>query len=347
MKRIRVLIVEDSAVVRELLRRIIASDPRFEIAAAVASAEEGLEILDRAAPDVISLDIVLPGMQGIEATRRIMSHRPTPIVVVSASVGCEVNLTMDALRAGALSVVEKPVATSYADYEAIAARLRTQLAIMSEVKVVRQHVRREPYAPLALRRPSRGGYRMLGIAASTGGPAAIMEVLRGLGKRFPLPILVVQHMTPGFIDGFGSWLAHASSFPVEIVRDKAPLLAGKVYLAPEDRHLVVEAGCARAIPSQPAELHRPSANVLFSHIARSAGDAGLGALLTGMGDDGAQGLLALREAGGYTIAEDESTAVVYGMPGAAVRLRATSEALPLTAIGPRIRELVRDSMEAR
>jgi len=347
MRRVRVLIIEDSAVVRELLRQIIAGDPRFEIAAAVASAEEGLEILDRAAPDVISLDIVLPGMQGIEATRRIMSHRPTPIVVVSASVASEVDLTMDALRAGALSVVEKPVATSYAGYEAIASRLRTQLAIMSEVKVVRQHPRREPPAPLVSRRPSKGGYRVLGIAASTGGPPAILEVLRGLGKRFPLPILVVQHMTPGFIEGFGSWLAHASAFPVEVVRDKAPLVAGKVYLAPEERHLVAEADCARAIPGRPAEPHRPSANVLFSHIARSAGDAGLGALLTGMGDDGAQGLLELREAGGYTIAEDESTAVVYGMPGAAVRLRAASEALPLTVIGPRIQELVMGGMEAR
>src|SRR6266849_4641144 len=222
MKRIRVLIVEDSKVIREFLEYIIAADPRLEIVGSVGTAEEALLILDRASPDVISMDIRLPGMNGFEATQRIMAERPTPIVVVSASVEKEdLRITMNALQAGALTVLEKPVGTSSAEYEALAERLCTQLAIMSQVKVVR---RRNTVRPTQrLERPRvylPGGYQMLGIVTSTGGPSALALLLSGLRSNFPLPILLVQHITGSFLEGFAAWLESVCPFSVVIVMDR-------------------------------------------------------------------------------------------------------------------------------
>lgn len=348
MKRIRVLIVEDSAVVREHLRRVISADPRLEVAGLAASAEEALQSIDQIAPDVISMDIRLPGMQGLEATRRIMAHRPTPIVVVSAIESEEMNLTMEALKAGALSVVEKPVAVTHVDYESLAARLCTQLAIMSEVKVVRQRLI-PPVTPDRLHTnagDARGPFRVLGIVASTGGPSALMELLGNLGGGFPLPVVVVQHMTPTFVEGFRSWLASVVPFTVKLVTDRAPLVPATVYLASPDSHVKVDRVSAWSDTTAPVSNQRPSGTVLFSSMARSFGNSGLGVLLTGMGDDGAEGLLEMRRAGGYTLAEHESTAVVYGMPGVGVRLGAACESLPLPDIAPRILEMVGTKREA-
>lgn len=343
MKRIRVLIVEDSPVVSEHLRRIIGADPRFEVAGVAGSGEEALAVLENSAPDVISMDIHLPGIQGFEATRRIMARRPTPIVMVSGLQVHEMTLTMKALQAGALSVVEKPVGTTHKDYQSVANKLCTQLAIMSEVKVVRQRETSRPAGERGEPSVDPGNpYRVLGIAASTGGPNALMQLLTALGGDFALPIVVVQHMTAAFLEGFAEWLANVTPLPVQIVKDRIELQGGRVYLAPCDtRHMVVEGTFAIPQERPPVGVHRPSANVLFSSMARSVGMAAIGALLTGMGDDGAEGIQELRRAGAYTIAEDESTAVVYGMPGAAVRMGAIRESLPLGAIAPRILELVR------
>jgi two-component system chemotaxis response regulator CheB len=341
MRPIRVLIVEDSAVVREHLRNIIAADPRLEVATVAGSAEEALEVLERVAPDVISLDIHLPGMQGFEAIRHIMNLRPTPIVIVSGIDAAEMNLTMEALKAGALAVVEKPVAATHEQYAAIAGRLCTQLAIMSEVKVVRQRPPSDGAPPPHFEpRPKRSAPRVLGLAASTGGPNALAQVLAGCGPGFPLPVVVVQHMTPGFIEGFGAWLESVTPFRVHIVDRRMRLAPGAVYLAAADRHIVTDGASAWPDAREPVGKQRPSADVLFSSMARNLGAAGVGVLLTGMGEDGAQGLRALRVAGGFTIAEDESTAVVYGMPAAAVRAGAALESLPLGAIGPRLLEFV-------
>ena len=349
MRPVRVLIVEDSAVVREHLRRIISADPRLIVTGVAASGEDALAIVDQAAPDVISMDIQLPGIQGFETTRRIMSYRPTPIVVVSGIGMEEVNLTMEALKAGALAVVQKPVSSSHENYEAMAERLCTQLVIMSEVKVIRRRdvssktfEPREapPVRPVPLWQPSGPPFRILAVGTSTGGPNALLQLLTGLGPGFALPIAVVQHMTPGFMQGFAEWLASVTPFQACVVQGPTNLLARTVYLAPSSRHLAVN-GCL-ALPDDSAAVgsHRPSADVLFSSLAKCCGPSSIGVLLTGMGEDGASGLSYLRNAGAYTIAEDESTAVVYGMPAAAVRLGAARESLPLPGIAPRILELV-------
>lgn len=350
MRKTRVLIVEDSPVVREFLQHIINSDPRLEVAAAVESAEDALCVFEQSAPDVVSMDIRLPGMNGFEATRRIMSENPTPIVVVSASVESDdLKITMNALQAGALAVVEKPVGTTHADYEFLAQRLCTQLSIMSQVKVVRQRLNGKRYLNLssapkqtmgeASLSPQGSAYGILGIVASTGGPNALVPLLNGLGPNFPWPILLVQHITASFLEGFVSWLDGVCPFSAVIAKDGETPAPGKIYLAPADRHLRIQSGCLRVDGGAPVCAQRPSGTVLFQSMARSSGSRSAGVLLTGMGEDGAEGLLELRKAGGYTIAEDESTAVVYGMPGAGARLGAACEILPLTVIAPRLLQL--------
>jgi len=340
-ERIRVLIVEDSATVRALLEHIVDGDPRFEVVASVASAEAALELLPRAKPDVISMDVYLPRKNGLEATREIMHTRPTPTVVVSAAARAdEVRLTMRALQAGALGVVEKPPAPGHPGHARAAAHLLGQLAIMSRVKVIRQRrfaapPRRRP-PPRAPAAAPRGGYAAVGIVASTGGPKALEIVLAGLRPDFPLPILLVQHIGNSFLDGFVQWLGGLGPLPACKAYDRTTPRPGTIHVAPEDRHLVVAGGLLRVRDEAPVCFQRPSGTILLESMARDYGDRAVGVVLTGMGEDGAQGLLAIRERGGHTIAEDPSTAVVYGMPGAAVARAAVREQLPVDAIGPRL-----------
>jgi two-component system chemotaxis response regulator CheB len=348
MKKIRVLIVEDSQVFRQYLEHIIAQDPRLEIAGTVETGEEALRILERVAPDVISMDIRLPGMNGFEATQKIMQQRPTPVVVISSSLeDADLRITMNALEAGALTVLEKPASVAANGYEALAEHLCTQLAIMSQVKVVRRRL--QTATPLrVVNRPLGNGAepRLLGIASSTGGPSALVQLLGGLGSEFPLPILVVQHISSRFLEGFASWLNEVCPFTVKIVRSRSMLAPQTIYLAPQDHHLWVECGFVRVDRTAPVSAQRPSGTVLFESMATAYGREAIGVVLTGMGDDGANGLLRIRQRGGYTIAEDESTAVVYGMPAEAVRLGAVAESLPLQAIAPRILELTGVRREA-
>jgi two-component system, chemotaxis family, protein-glutamate methylesterase/glutaminase len=344
-KKIRVMIVEDSPVVSALLEYSIGCDPRLEVCATAASAEDALTRYEEISPDVIAMDIRLPGMDGLEATRQIMSTRPVPIVVVAASIesGKWNSAPMEALRAGALAVLEKPAGTTHADYQALSERLCTQLVIMSQVKVVTRYRNRdshsEAFAPWHWS-GNAGALQMLGIVASTGGPGALVKLLGVLGKAFPLPILLVQHMTASFIEGFASWLGVVCPLPVRVVKDGCIPVPGEVHMAPAERHLRLQAGRLHLDAEDPISFQRPSGTVLFQSMARDLGAGALGVLLTGMGDDGAAGLLAVRRAGGYTIAEDESTAVVYGMPAAAVRMGAVCESLPLQSIAPRVLDLL-------
>ncbi|GEP10155.1 chemotaxis-specific protein-glutamate methyltransferase CheB [Methylobacterium gnaphalii] len=343
------MLVEDSLVVRTLLTHIVARDPRLMLAAAVASGEEALAAIDTVRPDVISMDIRLPGIDGLETTRRIMAERPTPIVVVADAVeDSSLKISMNALRAGALSVVEKPVATTNDSYESVAGEICTQLRIMAAVPVIRRRPIGSGWPARAADVAARGSVlpslearpNVLAIAASTGGPPALAKVLGALPADFPLPVLLVQHMGAAFMEGFASWLDGVVTLPVSIARDGERIAPSHIYVAPGDKHLELAAGRAlRVTDSAPVGGQRPAATVLFRSVARQAGVRGLGILLTGMGEDGALGLLDMRRAGAPTIAEHESTAVVYGMPAAAVRLSAAGNVLALDEIAPQILRL--------
>lgn len=346
----RVLVVEDSAAARMLIEEIIGNDSRLEVVASVSSAEEALSILPKVNPDVISLDVRLPGMNGLEATRRIMAERPTPIVIVSASVDSEgLNISMNALIVGALAIVEKPKSVTHAEYAAIAERLCRQLVIMSDVSVITQRTSRAPL-PSPLKQDGRktllpyrsslaSGYATLGIVASTGGPNAVMTILQALGRDYPLPILLIQHITPSFLDGFVAWLRDTCPFEVAIARQDEIILPGRVYVPPVARHLELFGMRLQITDGSPESGQKPSGTVMLRSMAQSLGERALGVLLTGMGDDGADGLKEIYDRGGHTIAEDKTTAVVYGMPAAAVRLHAVRELLPLHRIAERLREV--------
>jgi two-component system chemotaxis response regulator CheB len=343
---VRVLVVEDSLVVRILLTHIIARDPRLELAGAVESGEAALAAIETVRPDVISMDIRLPGIDGLETTRRIMASRPTPIVVIADSVeDSSLKISMNALRAGALSVVEKPVATTNDGYEAVAGQICTQLRIMAAVPVIRRRpigaewsARKSASAPeLPLLSEPGAAPSVLAVAASTGGPPALAKVIGGLAADFPLPVLLVQHMGAAFMDGFASWLDGVVPLAVNVARDGQTMQPGHVYVAPGDRHLELGAsGMLRVSDAAPVGGQRPAATVLFRSVARQAGAQGIGVLLTGMGEDGAQGLLDMRKAGAATVAEHESSAVVYGMPAAAVRLNAAARVLPVDQVAPHL-----------
>lgn len=350
-RKVRVLIVEDSPVVQQLLSHIIAEDPRLEVAAIASSGEQALRMVERAAPDVVSLDIRLPGMDGFEVTKRVLKQRPLPIVVVASDVG-DLDIPMRALAAGALAVVEKPGGVGRADYQPVARHLCTQLYIMSQVKVIRQRIERrparppDPAPPEALPAVQAGQPEVLALVASTGGPNALGKVLNGLPAWFPLPILVVQHIGAPFVAGFASWLESVTPFPVRVAAEGMALRPGHVHVAGGGSHLVPVRGQARLGGGEMVCGQKPSGDVLLTALARAYGARAVGVLLTGMGEDGARGLLDIRRAGGYTIAEHASTAVVHGMPGTAVKLGAAIEELPLESIAPRLCDLVAAGKEA-
>ncbi|MEO5968863.1 MAG: chemotaxis-specific protein-glutamate methyltransferase CheB [Bdellovibrionia bacterium] len=365
MKKKRVMIIEDSLVEREFISYIINQDPRLEVVASYSNAEDAISSLNQVSPDVITLDIRLPGMTGLEATLHIMSEKPTPIVVISANVESEeLNISMNALRAGALTVIEKPLGFANIHFESRARQICDQIALMSEVIVLRQRSFRDigftpsdnfnlddlkttrtlkssnPLSKSPIYSPKKGQcFEALGVVASTGGPSALVTIFEALPKNFALPIFLVQHITESFLISFANWLEGLCPFSVLFGKDGEIPVKGNIYLAPEDHHLEVRAGKIQLSKSNQVSLQRPSGTVLFNSMAEAYGQNSIGVLLTGMGDDGASGLLNIHKAGGYTIAEDESTAMVYGMPQVAAKLGAVRELLPLPAIAPHIIDL--------
>ncbi|QDU39523.1 Chemotaxis response regulator protein-glutamate methylesterase of group 3 operon [Maioricimonas rarisocia] len=336
---LRVLVVDDSPVSRDVLCEILASDPGIEL---VGVAKDGIEAVERTRelrPDVITMDVEMPRLDGYAATEEIMIAEPTPIVVVSGSMSRpDIEKSMNSLRAGALTVIGKPPSPQSPEFESAAAMLIETVKTMAHVKVIRRH-RRKAAAPKRTSRASSGEvdrrrhFDVVAVAASTGGPPALLRILSGLTADFPLPILVVQHISAGFSNGFARWLDVSVSLRVKVADDREPLVAGTVYVAPEDTHLGVGSQQRIALSDHaPVEGFRPSATVLFESVAQSFGQTTLALILTGMGCDGVEGLRAVRHAGGQVIAQNEATCVVYGMPGAAVEAHLADRVLPLDDI---------------
>lgn len=349
---IRVVVAEDSPTARQLLVAMLESDPGVRVVGEAATGRDAVELVERLAPDLVTMDVEMPGLDGLSATREIMVRRPTPIIVVSSQAQeRSVALSFEATRAGALLVLPKPVSPADPDFPAQRAQLVAMAKAMAAVKVVRRWGAAPPAA--AARTPTPGAMpleplrrrvRLVAVAASTGGPAALREVLAALPPRFGAPVVVVQHIATGFVQGLATWLARETGHGVHVAVEGAPLRAGHVYLAPDEHHLRVAAldglGARLTLADEPAiGGFRPSATPLFESAA-SMGSALLACILTGMGSDGVSGLYAVRAAGGHVIAQDEPSSVVWGMPREAVRAGVADEVLPLVDIGPRIAALV-------
>lgn len=339
---IRVLVVEDSISVRERLVEAIAAAPGFEVVGQASDGERAVQLCHTLRPDVVTMDMVLSSSSGVEATERIMAFCPTPILIVSASTNRrELFCTYDALAAGAVDVLEKPRGDEV-DWEA---ELLSTLRVVSRIRVIthprarlgstgRPHgVQGLTGAPLTR--------RLVAVGGSTGGPGALSTVLSALPGNFPLPLLVVLHIGEPFGAALAEWLDTKTPLRVRCARDKEPLppAGGQVVLAPPDWHMTLHRERLRLSQTPPRHSCRPSVDALFESVASEVGDAAVACLLTGMGKDGAQGLLAIRHQGGATLAQDEATSVVFGMPGEAVKLGAAREVLPLAQIGPRLLRL--------
>jgi two-component system chemotaxis response regulator CheB len=357
---IRAVVVDASPTAQKLLVTTLQKAEGIEAVGVGAGGEDAVRLTRRLRPDVVIMDIRTPKMDGLEATRRIMREAPTPIVIVTADpVQADMSLTFEALRAGALTVVGKP---ELADTETCAKMIQT-VRLMAEVPVVHHWDRREWRPPEALEAPSaqaastlpippakgRAQRRLhvIGIASSTGGPATLARILGSLPAGFPIPILVVQHVTNGFVAGLAEWLDDVTPLHVGLVSHGETLQPGTVLLAPDDYHVQVnEQRAVELYKGPPYKGLRPSANYLFHSLASAYGPRALGIVLTGMGDDGAEGLLALRRAGGLTLAQDEQSCVVYGMPREAVALNAVDQVLPLDQIALTIERLARSRVTA-
>jgi two-component system, chemotaxis family, protein-glutamate methylesterase/glutaminase len=356
MPRTRVLVVEDSATVRSRLCETLAADPGIELVGEAQDGKQAIELCRERRPDVITMDMMMPVMTGLAATEYIMAHQPTPILIVSASTNRgELFKIYDALAAGAVDVLEKP--TGEEPDGAWEHRLLSAVKLVARIKVIthpraRLEARRIPFVAAAVRpgarvRPSTGSFDIVGIGASTGGPGAVVEVLRRLPPGFQAPILVVVHMNSPFESAFTDWLDAQIERRVVCAEAGTPIASarGRVLVAPGDRHLVVRDG--RVLLTRDPERHscRPSVDVLFESIALDYGAGAAACLLTGMGKDGALGLLRIREAGGTTIAQDEASSVIYGMPREAAVIGAATYILPLTEIGLRLASLQDAAME--
>jgi len=342
-KTLRVLVVDDSRVGRTMLGRIVAADPEMTVVGEAEDGGEALRMLPELKPDLVLMDIMMPKVDGLTATEELMRTNPTPVVLISDLSARDVQLNFKALEAGALDILGKPTATEAND-PLTRQRLARKLRLLAEVPVVRRRRKSTPSStpiaspPLATA-PSRK-VELVCIGASTGGPPAIAGLLKAIGPKAPWPILVVQHMTTGFMGSLAAWLADTTRLSVTIGEPSGPLTPGRVVVAPDFAHLVLTPTGLGLSREPPRRGHRPAVDCLFESVVEAGwASRTIGILLTGMGDDGAAGLRRIRDAGGWTIAQDEASSVVYGMPRAAVELEAACDVLPLDAMPARLAAL--------
>ncbi len=367
MAKVRVLVVEDSLTVRQRLLEVLRADPDFDVVGEARDGKQAIEMCRDLDPDVVTLDMMLPVMSGLAATEYIMAHHPTPILVVSSSLNRgEMFKTYDALAAGAVDVLEKPrgdeIDGTWERHFCATVKLVARIKVITHPRarlgaLGRSQPASAPPSPAELpagRRPTDGAIHrtpvpprrtdLVAVGASTGGPAALVTVLRALPAGFPIPILIVLHLDEVFGAAFADWLDSQTHHSVAYAREgeSVSAYAGRVAMAPPGRHLTVRGGRCALSSDPPRHSCRPSIDVFFETVAESYGARAAGFILTGMGRDGAAGLLAMRRAGGLAFAQDEASSIVYGMPREAFLIGAAERVLPLDGVGPAIAALASD-----
>ncbi|MFP4345004.1 MAG: chemotaxis-specific protein-glutamate methyltransferase CheB [Anaerolineales bacterium] len=346
---VRAIVVDDSPTARDLLVSLLQTSSEIQVVGTGSNGEDALRLTKRMRPDVLVIDIHMPRMNGLQATRQIMQEVPTPIVLVTGTLmRTDVDPSFEALRAGALTVVAKPGLADTAACEALVQKVRA----MAGVPVVRRWGERSatPLRAAVATRPRcdpptlipeiPANLRLIGIASSTGGPGALAAILGRLPAAFPLPILIVQHVTTGFAAGLAEWLDAQTPLQVRLADHGAEPQRGRVLVAPDEYHMQLNRkGVIELYKGPPYKGLRPSANYLFESLAQVHASRALGIILTGMGDDGVEGLIRLHEAGGLTLGQDEATCVVYGMPREAMLRNALDAVLSLEQIAQSVEEI--------
>jgi len=336
---INVLIVDDSLTTREFLKHIIDSDPQLQIAGEAKNGKEAVLIAETTKLDVIIMDIQMPGMNGYEATRTIMEKCPVPIIIHSMLVAPEQTENIfKSMRVGAVAVSQKPPGLGHPESQLLVEKLLRTVKLMSEVKVVRllkQKSASQKSYPIHKKNllASEPATSIIAIGASTGGPPILQSILSNLNPKFTIPIVIVQHIANGFLEGMVDWLSKTTHLTLKVPRTGDRIKDGHVYFAPEDHHIDIT-------PSRTFEIRKINAHEnfkrpishLFSSIAKTYKKSAVGVLLTGMGNDGAIGLKEMKEQGAMTLVQDKESSVVFGMPGEAVKIKAESFILSPTDI---------------
>ncbi|MEJ8554563.1 chemotaxis-specific protein-glutamate methyltransferase CheB [Tepidibacter sp. Z1-5] len=325
---IKVLVVEDSPTIQQLITYILNSDENIEVIGVVDNGEKAIKFINKNKPDIITMDISMPVMDGFEATKRIMETNPIPIIVISGLIDShDIDRTFKAIEAGAVSVIEKPEGINHDDFYKISQNITDTVKLMSEVKVVK---RKADYKNIKLNlssgiKPNNvfSDLKIAAIGVSTGGPPVLQTLFSKLPHNIKIPILVVQHISPGFLNGLIDWLSKFTEYPIHIAIQGQKALPGHIYFAPDGFHMGVRSNGQIFLNRGEKENGlRPSVSYLFRSVAKYYGEKSMAILLTGMGKDGAQELKLLKDKNAITVAQDEKTSVVYGMPGEAIKLNA-------------------------
>lgn len=347
---IKVLIVEDSPVVSELLSHILSSDPDIEVLAIAKDGNEACEFVRITKPDVVTMDIIMPNMNGFNATRKIMETNPVPIVIVSASWDPnEVEKSFQAIEAGAVAAIEKPRGLEHPEAYERSYELIQTVKLMSEVKVVKRHAKSVDKAQsidtsihiIDDNVAKKADIKMVAIGASTGGPQTLQTILSNISADLCAPVIIVQHIAAGFVTGFIDWLNRTSKVPVQLAINGEEVINGRAYVAPDGFHLTInEKNRVTLSDSERENFVKPSVSFLFRSIADVFGSNAIGVLLTGMGKDGAKELKLMKDKGSITIAQDKESSIVHGMPGEAIKLGAAMHVLSPEKIAIAINSLV-------
>lgn len=335
--QIEILIVDDSETARMLLTHIIESDPALKVAGYASSSQEALEWLQIQTPDVITMDIFMPKVNGYETTRKIMETKPLPIVIISSAYNeYNTELSFKAIEAGALAILKKPVGSASPGYEREAKEIISTIKTIAAIKCIKRSPLRIPSLKIETI-PNK--IEAIAIGASLGGPVALEEILSNLTVPFPFPIYIVQHITSGFTEGLAKWLNESSKIPITIARHGEQAQANHVYLAPDENQMEIASGGIISIT--PTKGIQPSIDRLFHTAANTYRSRVVGIILTGMGRDGSSELLYMKQQGGYTIAQDKESSVIFGMPKEAIELNAAMQILSLDQIAQFLNNLAK------
>jgi two-component system chemotaxis response regulator CheB len=328
---IKILLADDSLLVRTVLRDALATVDDMTIIGEATNGADAVTMAANLKPDLIIMDILMPVMGGLEATEAIMARNPTPILILSATLEeHDVKLAFTAIKKGALDVMGKPAGVNHGHHEFIE-RLVEKIRLLSRIRVIHHINRPRPYH-CSPGKKLGGDRSILAIGASTGGPKAVMSIVRALPADFKASVFIVQHISSGFARGFAQWLDLECALPVRLAQSGQTPRVGEVLVAPTDSQMIMENDNLVLLDSPPVNCCKPSIDVFFTSLAENKGAQTVGVLLTGMGKDGAQGLALLRESGSATIVQDEKSCAVFGMPKAAIALNAADEILPLSEI---------------
>jgi two-component system chemotaxis response regulator CheB len=350
---IKVLLVEDSPIALEILQRLLQSSPDISVVGTASNGREALEMIPNVQPNIICTDLHMKGMSGLELTRQVMAKFPRPILVISNSVHQkDADNIFQLLQAGAIDVFPKPITGMPSDYELVKHQLINKLKVLAGVSVFTRRLPKTIEEPSYLEQATSksslavdvdvtSSIKIIVIGASTGGPQALHKILSQLPSNFPLPIVCVQHISEGFLQGFVNWLDLECQLKVKIAREGESPLPGIVYFGRESHHLELNSlNKFTYTTANPVDGHCPSITVMFQAVAKYYGKRTAGILLTGMGKDGVAGMQAIADVGGLTIAQDEKTSVVFGMPKEAIALGVVKQILPVQEIAPLLLNIV-------